>query len=182
MRRIRIAGGGVAAPAPARQVARSASRRDIRAMPRIYTRSVEITPEAIDANGHVNNLENLRWMQETATAHSAAQGWPVERYLESGMSWFVRSHFIEYVSPAFQGDTLAVHTWVKGMGSRSSPRRYLFWREGDRKTVARAETLWVFVDMHTGRPRRIPRALHDAFPVIPTDEEALAELGLAAPV
>lgn len=151
-------------------------------MPRIFTRSIEITPDAIDALGHVNNLEYLRWMQDAATSHSAAQGWPLERYIETGMSWFVRSHFIEYVSPAFQGDTLTVHTWVKGMGSRSSPRRYLFRRERDRKTIARAETLWVFVDMRTGRPRRIPQDLQDAFAVIPTDEEALAELGLAAHV
>ncbi|MEJ2216818.1 MAG: acyl-CoA thioesterase [Gemmatimonadota bacterium] len=151
-------------------------------MPRIYTRSVEVTPEAIDANGHVNNLEYLRWMQEVATAHSAAQGWPVERYLATGLSWFVRSHFIEYVSPAFEGDTLSIYTWVKGMGSRSSPRRYLFWREHDGKAIARAETLWVFVDMRTGRPHQVPPELRDAFPVIPTDDEALSELGLAANV
>lgn len=151
-------------------------------MPRIYTRSIAVTSAVIDANGHVNNLEYLRWMQEVATAHSVAQGWPVDRYLANGLSCFVRSHFIEYQSPAFQGDTLSVHTWVKGMGSRSSPRRYLFWREDDGKAIARAETLWVFVDVRTGRPHRVPPELREAFPVIPSDEEVLSELGLAAGV
>ena len=37
-------------------------------------------PESIDALGHVNNQEYVRWMQEVAIAHSEAQGWPLERY------------------------------------------------------------------------------------------------------
>jgi len=52
----------------------------------------------------------LRWMQDIAVEHSAAQGWPVRRYLETGTTWVVRSHFIEYLRPAFAGDSIAVHT------------------------------------------------------------------------
>ena len=59
---------------------------------------------ALDANGHVNNQEYLRWMEEAAIEHSAAQGWPLERYLSCGLSWYVRSHLIEYLRPALLGD------------------------------------------------------------------------------
>lgn len=145
-------------------------------MPRIYSRIIEVPDAAIDRNGHVNNLEYLRWMQEIATEHSAARGWSIERYLETGCSWVVRSHFVEYVRPAYAGDRIAAHTWVHDMGSSSSRRRYLFRREGDGTVVARAETLWVFVDIHSGRARRIPQELRASFHLVTAEDEALKEL------
>jgi acyl-CoA thioester hydrolase len=143
---------------------------------RIHLTRLAVTGDAIDVNQHVNNLAYLRWMQDAATAHSAAQGWTVERYLASGAGWFVRSHFIEYLRPALEGDTLLLHTWVAGMTSRSSPRRYLFVREHDGAAVARAETVWVFVDFRTGRSTGIPHEVASAFPVVGDDDPELAVL------
>jgi acyl-CoA thioester hydrolase len=142
-------------------------------MPRILVQSFPVPEDAIDLNGHVNNLAFLRWMQEAAIQHSTAQGWPMERYLAAGSVWVVRSHFIEYLAPAFEGETLSLLTWVTGYRQQSSPRRYLFLRPGDRQVIARAETLWVFVDARSGRPRRIPVELRAAFEVVPEDEDVL---------
>lgn len=147
-------------------------------MPRIYVHTFAVPATAIDVNRHVNNLEYLRWMQEVATAHSAAQGWPVERYLAAGAGWFVRSHAIEYLRPAVEGDTLSILTWVAGFGSGSSPRRYLFWRAADGQIVARAKSVWAFVDFASGRPARIPNELRAAFPVVPDEEDVVASAGL----
>jgi acyl-CoA thioester hydrolase len=145
-------------------------------MPRIHTRAFQVTPEAIDDNGHVGNLEYLRWMQEVAIEHSAAQGWPMERYFREQVGWVVRSHYIEYLRPAFAGDHLSLHTWLTSMDRSRSVRRYLLHRKGDRGLVAKAETLWAFVDFRTGRVRHIPDDVRTAFPLV-SDEVANAELG-----
>ena len=145
-------------------------------MPRIHVTRIAVNDDAIDVNRHVNNLAYLRWMQDAATAHSAAQGWPLERYLAAGAGWFVRSHFIEYLRPAFAGETLLLYTWVTGMTGLSSPRRYLFARDEDGVAVAKAETLWVFVDIETGRPARIPSEVQTAFPFVPDDDPELLAL------
>ena len=71
-------------------------------------------------------------MQDVATEHSAAQGWPLERYVALGAGWFVRRHTVEYLRPAFAGDTLTLLTWVAAFERSSSPRRYLFFRAGRR--------------------------------------------------
>ena len=144
-------------------------------MPRIYTRSLTVAAEAIDVLGHVNNLEYVRWMQDVATEHSTAQGWPLERYVALGAGWFVRRHTVEYLRPAFVGDTLTLLTWVAAFERSSSPRRYLFFRPADGQVVARAETLWVFVRYATGAPLRIPQELRSAFAVVP-EAEALRAL------
>jgi acyl-CoA thioester hydrolase len=146
-------------------------------MTRILTRSLEVSPDSIDENGHVNNQEYLRWMQDVAVEHSAALGWGMDRYLETGTTWVVRSHFVEYLRPAFQGDVLEASTWVADVQRRRSTRRYAFTRGPDRELVARAETLWVFVDARTGRPIPIPDPIRADFPVV-DGAEITAELGI----
>ncbi len=143
-------------------------------MPRIHCHPLIVPEAAVDAHGHANNLEYLRWMVDAAVQHSAAQGWPAERYLELGQSWFVRSHTIEYLRPADAGERVAIVTWVAGTDERSSPRRYWCVRMRDRRVLAKAETVWIWVDLHTGRARPIPERVRQAFEVV-TDENEVTE-------
>jgi acyl-CoA thioester hydrolase len=141
-------------------------------MPEIYVKQFQVGREAIDIHGHVNNQEYLRWMEEIAIEHSTAQGWPMERYLNSGMSWYVSSHFIEYLRPALLGDEIAVLTWVAAMTERVSPRRTLFLRNAGRwQLVARAETQWTFVDIQRGRSVPIPGEVRAAFDIVESGED-----------
>ncbi|MGH7580158.1 MAG: acyl-CoA thioesterase [Gemmatimonadales bacterium] len=146
---------------------------------RIFSKRFVVPPEAIDMQGHVNNIAYVGWMQDVAIEHSAAAGWPMQRYLELGAGWVVRSHFVEYFRPAFTDEMVSVHTWVPRFDQRSTPRRYLFLRDADKVELAGAETIWVFVDLATGRRRRIPPELLNAFDPVPEDREVRLALGLA---
>ena len=145
----------------------------------VYIHTFPVPREAIDVNGHVSNLEYLRWMQDVATMHSAACGWPLERYLRTRTSWVIRSHAIEYLRPSFVGETLSLATWIAGFRDEASPRRYLVWRARDREILARAETLWVYVDARTGRGLRIPDDFRSEFDVITDENAVLARLAEA---
>jgi acyl-CoA thioester hydrolase len=147
---------------------------------RIYSKQFAVPADAIDVNGHVSNLAYVAWMQEIAIEHSAAAGWPMARYLELGAGWVVRSHFIEYLRPAFEAEPMSVHTWVPRFDQRATPRRFLFLRESDRRVLAQAETRWVFVDLGTGRRRALPPELIEAFEVVPEESEVRRALGLAS--
>ena len=146
-------------------------------MPRIFHTSLRVGPESIDAIGHVNNREYLRWMEEIAVDHSTAQGWPMDRYLADGTAWFAASHFIEYLRPSHAGDVLDIYTWVARWDGRDCLRRYAIMRE--RKVLARGETVWTFVDLANGRARNAPAAVVDAFAAVTDDDAGLRELGLA---
>lgn len=148
-------------------------------MPEIHIKQFRVENDAIDVHRHVNNQEYLRWMQEVAIEHSTAQGWPMERYLERGSSWYVKSHFIDYLRPALLGDEVIIATWVSGMFERNSPRQTLFLRARDRQVLARAETQWMFVNLRTGRPIEIPAELRNAFDIVETESEAVAKLETA---
>lgn len=131
----------------------------------IYTRRIVVSRADLDQNRHVNNLVYVRWMQDVAIEHSAAGGWPMERYLAGQSGWVVKSHFIEYLHPSGDGDELALDTWVDEIKASSCTRRYRFVRERDAKPIVTASTVWVYIDLASGRARRIPEELRAAFPI-----------------
>jgi acyl-CoA thioester hydrolase len=146
-------------------------------VPRIFHKPLVVGPESIDAVGHVNNREYLRWMEEIAVEHSTAQGWPMERYFAERTAWVASSHFIEYLRPALEREAIDVYTWISRWSERDCLRRYAVLRQ--RKLLARGETVWTFVDLDSGRARAIPTPVLDAFVLIPEDDAELASLNLA---
>ena len=131
---------------------------------------VEKAQDAVDENGHVNNVAYVRWMQDAAVAHSDAAGCTRETQA-AGATWVARSHYVEYLRPAFAGDRLAVLTWVVNWRRVRSLRKFRFRRESDGVVLAVGQTDWVFVDATTGRPRTIARPVREAFVLVPEGEE-----------
>jgi len=126
----------------------------------------DVPDAALDANGHVNNVAYLQWVQEAAIRHAEASG--CARITRAcGATWVVRAHRIEYLRPAFAGDKLRVQTWVADLRKVRSLRRYKFTRLADDAVLAQGETDWVFVDALTRRPRAIPPDIRQAFQVAP---------------
>ena len=62
----------------------------------VFELALDVRPEHIDENGHVNNVQYVQWMQDAAMAHSRQLGWPQSRYVAMGKNWIIRSHNIEY--------------------------------------------------------------------------------------
>lgn len=142
----------------------------------IYRYEFNIPPEAVDGNGHVNNVHYVQWMQDAAVRHFESMGaMPAMQAL--GATWVVRSHSIEYLTPAFAGERIEVRTWVANIRRVRSLRRYEFVRisEGISATkrteslLVKGETEWVFVDVKTGRPLAIPEEVSRVFPLFPDE-------------
>jgi acyl-CoA thioester hydrolase len=126
---------------------------------------------AIDANGHVNNVHYVHWMQEAAMAHSAELGWPQERYTALGWTWIIRSHTIEYRHSAYAGDTITVFTWVSNLEKIRSLRKFKFYRAADDTVLATAATLFIFCDLKTGKPNSIPKEVQEVYTVVGPEDE-----------
>jgi acyl-CoA thioester hydrolase len=129
---------------------------------------IDVPPEAVDANGHVNNVVYVQWMQDAAVNHYNSEGCrPVSDAL--GATWFIRKHTVEYKQPSFPGDRISVYTWLVKITTTSTQRRYAFVRTSDGALLVRGETMWVFVDAATGRPKSIPDEIRARFTEMPED-------------
>ena len=129
-----------------------------------------VPEDVIDRNGHVNNVAYVQWMQDAAVHHFTAVG-GVDAMHSLGATWVVRSHHIEYRSPAFAGDRVQVRTWVVDFRRVRSLRRYEFVRASDGVLLANGETEWVFVDAVSGRPCTIPEEIQQILPLAPEGPE-----------
>lgn len=122
-------------------------------MPRpVYLHPLQVVPDDIDQQGHVNNVTFVRYVQETATAHWMAAA-PDE--VRTTVGWVVRRHEIEYLKPAFLGDELLARTWVGEPSAATWERFTEITRVADGGLLVKARTVWVLVDATSGRPRRI---------------------------
>ena len=140
-------------------------------MAEFYIHTIAVGASAIDANGHANNIEFIRWMQEAAVAHSDAAGCTAATR-DAGAIWVVRSHHIEYLRPAFAEDRIQVKTWVADFRRAFSHRKYEFVRESDQVVLGRGETDWVFLELASGRPRTVPPHIAAMFTLRPDDPKS----------
>ena len=136
-------------------------------MPAIFDYQLIVGAGDIDSQGHANNVEYIRWMQQAAVAHSDAQGWDSKRYAQIGGTWFVRSHSIEYLIQALQGDSIIIRTWVATLERVRSVRKFRF--ERNNELLALAQTLWVWIDLESGKPRPVPGEVAASFEVTEFD-------------
>jgi acyl-CoA thioester hydrolase len=126
----------------------------------IYEMTVPVLPADIDERNHVNNTVYLRWVQDVATAH-----WKSLASAEAlaTLGWVVLRHEIDYKMPANFGDEILLRTWV-GKASRLTFERFTeIRRKIDSQLLAQARTLWVPVDVRTGKPTRVSAELRAKF-------------------
>ena len=136
----------------------------------IHQFDIPVTDAVVDRNGHVNNVAYIQWLQDAAVRHARASGCTAATDA-AGATWVVRSHFIEYLAPAFAGDTLTMQTWVVNFKKVRSLRKYKIIRAADETVIARAETDWVFVNAKTGRPQTIPDEVKNTLPIVGKEME-----------
>jgi len=142
----------------------------------LYSGSMQVPASAIDSNQHVNNLAYLHWIQRAALAHSEAHGWGLERCREHGWSWVVRKHEIDYLRPAFAGETLQVVSWVSAIGNKSLQRHSLIWRPADQQLLVRAHSTFVSLLLASGRSSPIGSAVRQSLQWPPGREETRRQL------
>lgn len=160
---------------------------------------VTVRFDELDPLRHVNNAVYLAWLEQAAIDHAEHAGWSEERQREIGGVFIARRHEIDYLLPATQHDVLLVTTWVDSLTGARATRSFEIARitaecaatipfggrlieDGDftpatrADAVLRAHTEWAFVDVVTGRPRRIPPACIADFVI---EDDAAEQAGAA---
>jgi acyl-CoA thioester hydrolase len=123
---------------------------------------VAVQPADIDGQNHVNNTVYLRWVQDVATAH-----WKSLASVDAreAIGWVVLRHEIDYKMPGNLGDEILLRTWVGGASRLKFERFTEIRRKNDNKLLAQARTVWVPIDLQTGKPTRVSADVRARFSV-----------------
>ena len=128
----------------------------------IFEMTVPVLPADIDEQNHVNNTVYLRWIQEVATAHWESLA---SAETQAAIGWVVLRHEIDYRSPAALSDEVVLRTWV-GKASRLKFERFTeIHRQIDNRLLVEGRTLWVPIDVRTGKPTRVATELRAQFSI-----------------
>lgn len=128
----------------------------------VFCQRFVVPASDIDELGHASNIAYVRWVQDVAVAHSTAVGFDFEGYVKLGSVFVIRRQEVDYMRPVLRGDELELRTWVDTVMAAKCLRKTEI-AKLDGTVVARATTTWGYIEFATGRPRRIPQILRDAF-------------------
>jgi len=118
----------------------------------VFVVPLDVRPEHIDENGHVNNVVYVGWLQDVGTAHWNAR---FDNETRAKWSWVALRHEIDYfrgILPDAKG--IEARTWV---GDPQGPRfaRYVRIEDAEGKVCAQGISEWCLVEAKTLRPTRI---------------------------
>ena len=122
----------------------------------IYSYEFTVPTDALDENGHVNNVRYVQWMQEAAVRHyGSIGGIPLTQAI--GATWVVRSHNIEYLRPAFAGDRIERGLWSPGLFRvpGSNPGLDALFQFGNHAVREFLHGIAVQGNVHLSRPPRL---------------------------
>jgi len=122
---------------------------------RRFTATRQVRLGDATAKGRLRLDALVRYLQDVAADDSADSGLP-----DAG-AWVVRKTVAEVVRPCRYQERLELTTFCSGTGSRWAERRTSV--TGDRGGSVEAVSLWVYVDLTTGRPRRLPDGFEDLY-------------------
>ena len=119
----------------------------------VFEIPIEVLPQDIDDNDHVNNVVYLKWIFDVALAHWNASAPDAMREV---YGWVATRHEIDYRREALLGDTIVARTWIGGVDSRKFERLTEIVRTSDNQVLARGKSYWALISRETGRITRIP--------------------------
>jgi acyl-CoA thioesterase FadM len=137
----------------------------------IYRLERRVSHADVDFLGELKVSALLGLFEQAAIEASIDAGYDAETYMRERRIWIIHRTRLQRLVPVGGGDRIEVETAVCDVRRVRSLRRYVA-----RKAtveIAHATTDWVYCDMATGRPARVPEALQRTF---------LPEGGVPAPL
>ncbi|MEM1334993.1 MAG: acyl-ACP thioesterase domain-containing protein [Actinomycetota bacterium] len=150
----------------------AASLLDRPARGRVVERTRRIRLGDVDRLGQLRFDATARYLQDIATDDADDAG------LDRRFGWLVRRTLIRVGTPGGLGEELTVATWCTGLGRSWAERRSEL--RGAKGAVLDAVSLWVQIDVSSGRPAPIAEDFTDAYATASGERRVSARLALPA--
>jgi acyl-CoA thioester hydrolase len=127
----------------------------------VYRLQRRLSHADVDFLGELKVTALLGLLEQAAVEASTAAGFDAAWYTGAQRIWIIRRTDLRRAVPVGGTDLVEVETQVIDFRRVRSLRRYTVRR--DALVVAEATTDWVYCDLTSGRPARIPEAMQQAF-------------------
>jgi acyl-ACP thioesterase len=140
---------------------------------RTFSRSRRVRLGDVSPNGRLRLDALARFVQDVSNDDTVDAG------LRDDMAWVVRRTVVEVHAEAALREELTLTTFCGGLGGRWAERRVSI--RGEHGAHIETATLWVHLDMATGRPTPLPQQFHELYDEAAGGRKVRAKLRHPAP-
>lgn len=140
---------------------------------RVFSDQRKVRLGDVDRKGRLRLDATARYLQDVATDDAS------DAELDRRFGWLVRRTLIEVTEPAMLGEVVEVTTWCAGIGRSWAERRTSI--VGERGARINAVSLWVQIDVDTGKPSRVVDDFRDAYGEAAGGRTVSARLSIPSP-
>ena len=125
-----------------------------------YTTEGRIRFSEVDHTRRITLPGIVNYFQDCSTFHSDSIGYGIEVMMEQGYAWILSSwQIIINRYPKF-GEEITVSTWAHGWKAFFGYRNFKL-EDTEGNLLAYANTNWIYMNIRTGHPERIPKLIED---------------------
>ena len=128
----------------------------------------------VDSQLHMTLPSIINYFQDCSPFHSDSIGYGIEVMMEQGYAWILSSwQIIINRYPKF-GEEITVSTWAHGWKAFFGYRNFKL-EDTEGNLLAYANTNWIYMNIRTGHPERIPKEICDLYkcePALPMEESS----------
>ncbi|MBI3880545.1 MAG: acyl-CoA thioesterase [Verrucomicrobia bacterium] len=122
-----------------------------------FESALQVRPDDLDMFRHVHSSRYMDYVLAARFDQMArCYGVPMEKFLELGFGWVVRTAHLEFKRPLGLGEKMTVRTWVDEITSDSVKVHFEIFKEPARKLACDGWCLYTMVSLKTGRAEPIP--------------------------
>jgi acyl-CoA thioester hydrolase len=129
----------------------------------------QVTADEIDSYGHVNNAVYLAWLDACTWAHATSLGFSREDAVATQQGMAVKSVIMDYLGPAYLGDTISIITWITHNNGKFRGTRRFDVMKGDAR-ILRASIDYVMLDLSCLKIMLMPQRFRDGLRAVPPKE------------
>jgi len=104
----------------------------------------------------------LNFLEDSAISNSASVGYGVKDLLDIGACWVLYRWFIKIYRYPMLGEKILVQTWPSSFERFYGYRQFLA-NDSEGKVILKADSIWIFFNIHKRKPMRIPDELAKAY-------------------
>lgn len=126
--------------------------------PAAWKETYRVRSYETDPTGRASTAAVCNYLQEAAANHAYSLRLSVEHFRERPLTWMLgRLRVLVETYPRWR-DEVTVETWPSGVDRLLATRDFLIF-DGDGRTIGRATTGWMLIDLERRRPVRMPEAV-----------------------
>ncbi len=131
-----------------------------------FTTDLTVRPDDIDMFNHVHNSKYFDYVLAARYSQmSVFYKMPMERFLEKGLGWVVKTAYVDYKRALGLGDEFSVTTGITEMRSNGCKVNFSIVNKKTKKICCDGWFDYVMIDIKTGRSMKVDQETIDNYSI-----------------